>query len=535
MTDNGDDKISPVTENWSPGGRILGFGHPRFVSLRTVHPPVPQIFQLWQIFLINVNPIVMCFHAPSIQQMISEAVSDLGNLAHSTEALLFSIYLSSVASVSDDVCQRVLGETRSDLVLRFSEAAEQALVNAEFLRSTNIHALQALTLYLLATRRLYDPHTLWLLTGIPNRIGRAMGLHREDSLRSFSAFEREIRRRLWWQIVIMDTRSAQLSGVAVDPSFNLSWDTKRPLNLSDSDLCPSMEVLPAESEGPTEMLFCEIRFEIGECIRQLTVMETGEMGPSNVMPLAEEGRAIDTLETRLEARYLRKCDSSIPFHLLAMYLGRSSVCQMRLAIFHPQRYPDKGATLAPDEKDRLFSLGLQILEFDNLTYSNTRLRPYLWHVAMSFPFEAFILVLTELVTRVQGDSVDRAWAKVSQVYEDHPELITASKTNTLFFALGGLTIRAWKERAAAVQKHSSLYLPIEPPFIIKLRVLRDDSPGQEALYTNASEPAVPQVAGHLAAGEMDHVMSRTPLATDMTQIDWEYWQNLIGEQGDFFQ
>ena len=150
MTDDGDDKISPVTENWSSGGRILGFGQPRFASLWTVHPPVPKIFQLWQIFLTNVNPIVMCFHAPSVQHIISEATSDLGNLAPSIEALLFSIYLSSVASVGDDVCQRVLDETRSDLVLRFSEAAEQALVNAEFLKSTNILTLQALTLYLVS-------------------------------------------------------------------------------------------------------------------------------------------------------------------------------------------------------------------------------------------------------------------------------------------------------------------------------------------------------------------------------------------------
>ena len=360
-----------------------------------------------------------------------------------------------------------------------------------------------------------------------------MGLHREDSLRFFSTFEQEIRRRLWWQIAIMDTRSAQLSGVDVNSSFYLSWDTKRPLNLSDSDLCPSMEVLPAESEGPTEMLFCQIRFEIGECLRQLTVMETRAMGPSNVM--AEQGRAIGALETRLEDRYLRKCDSSIPFHLMAIYLGRSSICQMRLAIFHPQRYPDKGAMLSQDEKDCLFSLDLQILEYDNLTYSNKRLRPYLWHVAMSFPFEALILVLTELVTRVQGDSVDRAWTKVNQVYEDHPELIMASKTNALFYALGGLTLRAWKERSAAVQKHSPLYVPIEPPSIIKLRGLRDDTPGQEAPYTNVSESAVQQVAGYLAGDEMDHVMDRTPLAMDMTQIDWEYWKNLIGEQGDFFQ
>lgn len=89
-------------------------------------------------------------HAPSTQQLILEAASDLNNISRPTEALLFSIYLCAVASMDEETSRQVLGASRSDLMARFSRAAEQALINAEFLRSTNVLILRALTLYLVS-------------------------------------------------------------------------------------------------------------------------------------------------------------------------------------------------------------------------------------------------------------------------------------------------------------------------------------------------------------------------------------------------
>lgn len=52
--------------------------------------------------------------------------------------------------MDDENSRQVLGASRSDLMARFSRAAEQALINAEFLRSTNVLILRALTLYLVS-------------------------------------------------------------------------------------------------------------------------------------------------------------------------------------------------------------------------------------------------------------------------------------------------------------------------------------------------------------------------------------------------
>ena len=133
----------------SAGGENLIFGRQK-VSLSTLHPNLPQIFRLWQTFLDNVNPLVKLLHAPSTQQLILDAVADLSSAPKSTEALIFAVYLAAVTSMHDQECQRFMGDSRTALLAKFSNATQQALVNAEFLKSTSLVVLQAFTLYLVS-------------------------------------------------------------------------------------------------------------------------------------------------------------------------------------------------------------------------------------------------------------------------------------------------------------------------------------------------------------------------------------------------
>lgn len=141
-----DESDNEMLQNADAGTLLLRSSCPK--GVRSLHPETPQVFQLWQIFLNNVNPIVKLLHAPSTQQLILEAASDLDHISRPTEALLFSLHLCAVASMNDETSRRVMSASRSDLMARFSRACEQALINANFLRSTNLLILQALTLYL---------------------------------------------------------------------------------------------------------------------------------------------------------------------------------------------------------------------------------------------------------------------------------------------------------------------------------------------------------------------------------------------------
>jgi hypothetical protein len=121
-----------------------------------MHPPAVHIFRLWQTYLVNVNPLVKIFHAPTVQQTILDASGDLEKLSRPTEALMFAIYFLAVTSMSDADCQSILKEPRQTLLSKYCHATQQALINSKFLKSLNISTLQALALYTVSSLSLYS-------------------------------------------------------------------------------------------------------------------------------------------------------------------------------------------------------------------------------------------------------------------------------------------------------------------------------------------------------------------------------------------
>ncbi|SPJ79180.1 uncharacterized protein FTOL_07571 [Fusarium torulosum] len=57
--------------------------------------------------------------------------------------------------------------------------------------------------------------------------------------------------------------------------------------------------------------------------------------------------------------------------------------------------------------------------------------------------------LTELRRRCSGPRIDQAWKLINDLYDEHPELIDHVE-NSLFFALGNLTLEAWEARRKTV-------------------------------------------------------------------------------------
>src|SRR5690349_17334902 len=89
-----------------------------------------------------------------------------------------------------------------------------------------------------------------------------MGIHRDGSSLGLNYFDIEMRRRLWWQIMILDARAAELTGSG-RPGEAWYWNTKVPSNVNDCDLHPDMKEPPVDSAGPTDMISCLLRYELG--------------------------------------------------------------------------------------------------------------------------------------------------------------------------------------------------------------------------------------------------------------------------------
>ena len=291
-------------------------------------------------------------------------------------------------------------------------------------------------------------------------MGQRLQLHSERANLGYPAFEAEMRRRVWWQIMLIDGRSAQLSG---SPHTINNSDAALPLNLNDADMNPDMSEVPVVHKGATEMIFCLLRYEFGK------FMETnGRKLNSNDLSIAEKDHLIEEFESYLESNYLRYCDPAIPLHLISSSGARSGICKMKLVAHHPQQYPDKGASIPRAERNMLFFTSLKMVEYDVLGQTTKQVAHFLWHINHYFQLDAFVFMLIESRHQLSGELADKAWQLTSDVYKYHPELLT-DETNELYTAVRELTLRAWDARQMEL-KRLNPHLPTEsPPYIMRLQ------------------------------------------------------------------
>ena len=118
------------------------------ISVTSAHPTPIQIIQLWQLYISSINPLLKISHITTLQAQIIEASANTGRIPRPLEALMFAIYFAAITSLTDDEVQARFGEDKAVLLARYHLATQQALVNAGFMRSTEITVLQALLLYL---------------------------------------------------------------------------------------------------------------------------------------------------------------------------------------------------------------------------------------------------------------------------------------------------------------------------------------------------------------------------------------------------
>ena len=522
-----------------PEDNDMLIGTPTKVNITGLHPDPTQISRLWHIFLSNVNPLTHLIHAPTMQQSISDACEGaMQGLSRGMEAFMFSMYLAAVNSLTEVECSKTLGESRDALIMKYWFGVRQSLINSLWLRSSELMVLQAFVLFLLSVRQLYDPRTLWSLTGVALRIGQRIGLHRDGASLGLPALDTELRRRLWWQILVLDGRMAELSGsgFSVLPSFS---DTKLPLNVNDSDLQPGVIEPPAEHTGATEMMFCRLRYEFGVFFRGAKL---GPRGPTSAfdgiwqalttseISIAERDQTIDELQEILESKFLRFCDPLNPLHFLTGALARSALATMRFKVHHPRGRD--GQKLSTQELDMLFTSSMRIIEYDNLGHSTQSVQRYLWHIRSHFAWDPFIYLLTELRRRRTGLEVERAWQQVEEAYHHHSEFL--SMKSPLHDSVATLAERAWNVREAELARQQGTSLDsITPPNFVTILRSRRARPVTQASAENTSESF--QLIDHPTSDQHALDVDGGPNAQyppepiELSPIDWAAWDSMIEE------
>ncbi|PNP51339.1 hypothetical protein THARTR1_07989 [Trichoderma harzianum] len=425
------------------------------------HPSHKDAMKLWTAHVENVEPICKILHIPTTAKMV-ETVSQKPSMASKTdECLLFAIYHFAVFSMSDEDCMLAFRQSRTELMSKYQHAVRQALVNASWLKTTDMSIIQSYVLFLISIRTQTDPHLFWMMTGIAVRIAQRMGLHRDGEGLGLSPFDVQMRRRLFWQLLPLDGYAGQVSGTGISISPN-SWDTKPPLNINDAQIYPDMTHQPEELNGASEMIYCLTKAELSNLYTRTGVETKDAGGTIQLKSSAELERLIDDVESTIETKYLRYCDIINPLHFLVLGSVRSATNAVRL---RNRISPLMNHTIGDSERKQLCDLALKILDTDYTLYSNPQLKRFRWKIKAVFLWDALMCILTSLAKVGIFSPMERnnIWSKTADVYSNHPEFLDAK---TAFqAAVVNLTLKAW-----AVNPPTDA--TPEPDFITTLRSQR---------------------------------------------------------------
>lgn len=161
-----------------------------------------------------------------------------------------------------------------------------------------------------------------------------MDLAAEPRRAKLSPLEIQLRKRLWWTICRLDSRSAEEYGLKPTLPGNLSRDTL-PLNVNDIDLDSEATEAPPSRSGFTDMTLPLVGFEIMCLVARLNISNTTDNDETEVQSdifVAKRFEMVHDCRTELETQYLQYADASRPFDWMTITFTRLMlVCSAKTA------------------------------------------------------------------------------------------------------------------------------------------------------------------------------------------------------------
>lgn len=431
------------------------FGNPNFQEREQPrHPPAEIILRLWNIYLLNVDPLIKILHRPTLGKEIETfALSPQNQLHPSKNALLFAIYFAAVSTLSNKESVRQLGETQDVLIRRYRTGCEKALAVADYLNSSELASLQAATLYVTLLRVSSVGRSSWVLTSMIVRIGQAMNLHRDGDGRRFRPFEAEMRRRLWYFICVLDVRGAEDRG-SDSILTSTSYNTIRPTNIDDDAFGPdSTSLTPKATHAENVICMCTARCSVfGYIIHPHGRSTDGESTVHTEDELITHVRA-------LENDFIHNADPTFLPSRYASEVARMVILKLWLIVQYPY---SATPTVAPMRVSRETMLRTAVSVMDlqqRLTGEPFRER-FAWWTNCYVQWHPLAVTLAELCIQTEGELVERAWRTVETVYPLWKETVADTSRGPLWRPIKKLYKKAKEARTGTMIKDLNLN---EPP------------------------------------------------------------------------
>ncbi|WXC41116.1 hypothetical protein QX201_000932 [Fusarium graminearum] len=419
--------------------------------------PLPTVIPfLWSVYQENVEPLIKVLHIPTMEPVFRDARRDHKQLSPGNEALVWAIYYAAITSLDPDEVRANLGVNKEDVLVQYRFAVEQALAKANFLNSLDTPIMQALLIFLLVVKGQDGSRFCWSLTGLVAHLAQGMGLHRDGSHFGLSPFETEMRRRLWWSLLLLDLRSADELGTDL---IITDYDTQMPSNINDADIKPDLAEAPEPREGHSDCAVAIVRFEIAGFGRRLVRLSSASMSfcPKN-MPLenttlAERENMLIDVYQRVEHKFLKHVTADTdPLYWMAASIARIIMAKMTLVIYQPVLFPgsEGEGALSEEARERAYLAALEIAEYNHILNNDTRCKQFRWLFKTYTNWSAMAYFLIASCRRPWTPLVERGWEAING-YEDHPAQLVRSGNNTsVVMPIRRIYSRAQRHRAAEI-------------------------------------------------------------------------------------
>lgn len=259
------------------------------------------------------------------------------------------------------------------------------------------------------------------MLGVAICIAQRMKLHNESANAKCLALESEMRRRLWWSLILFDTRICEMADWKTAMLAPV-WDCRIPLNLNDFDFQPELKDPPPVQEKSSEALFTVVRSEIGEFVRHRAfyldfvnpaLKAVAKDAQGSRMP--EIGDLV-AVEKMIEEKYFNFCNLENPPHFMTIWTARGYLAKNRL-LEHYSRFPRSSVKQTDAQRDAAISYTLSMLECDMKLMTSPLTRGYHWFIHFHFPFPAYIHIAQDLRMRPVSGHAERTWEIMSDNYE----------------------------------------------------------------------------------------------------------------------
>lgn len=348
---------------------------------------------------------------------------------------------------------------------------------------------------------------MWTLISVAVRIAHAMKLHLEHPSSAPHPFMREMRRRLWWQISILDTQASQDRATYPIVSVH-SCTTRLPLNINDEDLSVDSPTDIEEREGFTDITFCLVCQEITETVGHLNYGMAKESDPARSVPdqsWNERINAVIRVQQRVEKKYMGNLNLANPLHYTTKAVADIIIAIFWLIVYRPVLQLSGKRPPPPPTDPGILGLSVEILERAHLLLTNPAASAYQWLTLNYVQWHPLSVTIAELCIQKEGPMVERAWNIVPSAFVQASQNVADSEEGMLWRPIRKLMERAQEVRA----EHLS-----------QLIVSSDLSAG------TTDFPASDQFPLHADSGSwpsQSHGGDSAPSIPQWTPLDWTSW------------